>query len=90
MDKATGAVSVLRLPSKRQALHLAEDSLIFRSDSPHPPYCSPYPCPYCTLTPSNPSRSDSNGEDLEGFAGAGAPRPAPLVLSGHAASHTPY
>jgi hypothetical protein len=50
VDKATGAVSVLRLPSKRQALHLAEDSLIFRSDS--------------------------NGEDLEGFAGAGAPCPA--------------
>ena len=22
-----------------------------------PPYCCPYPCPYCTLTPSLPSRS---------------------------------
>jgi hypothetical protein len=24
---------------------------------PPPPYCCPYPCPYCTLTPSLPSRS---------------------------------
>ena len=23
---------------------------------PPPPYCCPYPCPYCTLTPSLPSR----------------------------------
>jgi len=22
---------------------------------PPPPYCCPYPCPYCTLTPSLPS-----------------------------------
>jgi len=45
INKASGAVTVLRLPSKRQCLKLAEDTLIFRSDS--------------------------NGEDLEGFAGAG-------------------
>ena len=24
--------------------------------APSPPYCCPYPCPYCTLTPSLPSR----------------------------------
>jgi len=25
--------------------------------APPPPYCCPYPCPYCTLTPSLPTRS---------------------------------
>ena len=25
-------------------------------DPPPPPYCCPYPCPYCTLTPTLPSR----------------------------------
>ena len=27
-----------------------------RVPPPPPPYCCPYPCPYCTLTPSLPSR----------------------------------
>jgi hypothetical protein len=33
-----------------------------------PPYCCPYPCPYCTLTPSLPNRCsflDSLTEELE-------------------------
>lgn len=45
MDKATGAVTLNRYPSKPFGLFLQDDTLIFRSDS--------------------------NGEDLEGFAGAG-------------------
>ena len=28
----------------------------FHPPHPPPPYCCPYPCPYCTLTPSLPSR----------------------------------
>ena len=46
-----------------------------------PPYCCPYPCPYCTLTPSLPSRFIVKPD---------GGLPLPLVLSGHAASLTPY
>ena len=30
--------------------------LLDQARPPPPPYCCPYPCPYCTLTPSLPSR----------------------------------
>jgi hypothetical protein len=90
-----------------------------------PPYCCPYPCPYCTLPlscdflialfSSQPSpaphrlpspaaaaadaRARAGGGDRGARRGGGDGRgrparrgraPPPLVLSGHAASLTPY
>jgi len=40
-----------------------------------PPYCCPYPCPYCTLTPFLPSRHQARD----------APRPSVQVAPGHRA-----
>jgi len=75
-----------------------------------PPYCCPYPCPYCTLpllrripTRARPrarpapvmrraarfARRVSDGPDVRA-RGRGAAPPPPLVLTGHAASLTPY
>jgi len=56
-----------------------------------PPYCCPYPCPYCTLTPSLPRRSDAQKGYLRVrpfFAGrqVGAP---PTYLPHHALCRCP-
>jgi hypothetical protein len=42
---------------------------------PPPPYCCPYPCPYCTLTPSLPTSAELSFQ--EAF-------PAPLSVERHA------
>ena len=49
--------------------------------SPPPPYCCPYPCPYCTLTHSLPSRCSSCGSSLTSPATQCGTPPAPAPLS---------
>ena len=50
-DAAAAARRCTALLPARRAVALAR-----HGPSPPPPYCCPYPCPYCTLTPSLPSR----------------------------------
>ena len=46
---------------------------------PPPPYCCPYPCPYCTLPPSLPSRSFDPCCARPVARGAGAPHKDDVV-----------
>jgi len=56
---------------------------------PPPPYCCPYPCPYCTLTPSLPSRYSGTRRaataSRAGRRGAAATRAAGAAAAGAAA-----
>jgi hypothetical protein len=57
------------------------------------PYCSPYHSPYCTLSLSLPPPPTSNLGRVAAVHDAlrrACPPPPPPVLSGHAASLTPY
>ena len=61
---------------------------------PPPPYCCPYPCPYCTLPLSARLRCQAlvpsalPAQRVAEWEASGLT--PPLVLSGHAASLTPY
>ena len=64
--RAPGPVSVTVLGTDfgaaaadvRGALELEGGGSVPCEPPPPPPYCCPYPCPYCTLTPSLPIRCE--------------------------------
>jgi len=44
-----GSITVMGLPAIKSVLRVAVEGTWTHS-APPPPYCCPYPCPYCTLT----------------------------------------
>ena len=64
LDVALAGDAAPRRRSATRARPVAGLRLRTEALSPPPPYCCPYPCPYCTLTPSLPSRRSSCGSSL--------------------------
>jgi hypothetical protein len=65
----------------RKSRALESFAPLFAQAPPPPPCCCPYPCPYCTLTPSLPSNRLLSPPPRPPAAAAGGTAPAPAVAA---------